>query len=78
MSLFRLSDYTQKRENPKKTKLDTASKTSKHKSSQCERMDAERYPVSEHEYRWLCIVCIGRFKAQFNKEKPNFVRASKL
>jgi len=84
--MFRASDY--ERENrktrptnqriSKKTKLDTNSKTLKHKCSQCERTDAKQYPISEKETRWLCLIHVERFQRKDVKERPNFIRGSQL
>jgi len=62
----------------KKTKIPTASKTIKHKCSQCQRTDAIRYPISEKEFRWLCPVHVTMNNRRDNIEKSNFVRASRL
>lgn len=62
----------------KKTRLDTASKTIKHKCSQCERKDAKKYPVSEKEVRWLCPLHIAMFERKNVQEKPNFIKGSML
>ena len=78
MSLFRLSDYTGKKETVHKSKLPTQNKTKKHKCSQCERTDAIRYPISEKEVRWLCPDCVTKHQRKDDKEKPNFIKANKL
>ena len=81
MSIFRVSDYTQKNQKNVmvKTRLPTELKTKKHKCSQCTRTDAELIPISENEKRWLCSVCVGKFLAQFEVDQlVNFVKAGKL
>lgn len=62
----------------KKTKLPSQYRTTKHKCSQCIRTDAVKYSISEKEVRWLCPVCVIRNNNKNTKEKPNFVKASKL
>lgn len=61
-----------------KTKYPTQHKSLNHKCSQCIRTDAKKYTISEKETRWLCIVCVNKFKNKDVKEKPNFIRASML
>ena len=81
MSIFRVSDYTQKNQKNVmvKTKLPTKFKTKKNKCSQCTRTDAELIPISENEKRWLCSECVGKFLAQFEVDQlVNFVKAGKL
>jgi len=58
--------------------LPTQHKSSTHKCSHCERKDAKKYSISEKEVRWLCPVCIIKNSKKEDKEKPNFVKASKL
>lgn len=62
----------------KQTRLPTQHKTHNHKCSQCIRTDAKQYSISEKDTRWLCMVCVNQYNQQFNKEKPNFVKASLL
>jgi Zn finger protein HypA/HybF involved in hydrogenase expression len=62
----------------KKTKLPTDFRTLKHKCSQCIRNDAEKYPISENEVRWLCPNCVMKNNHRDSRERPHFVRASKL
>lgn len=94
MSLLRKSDYHQESKknnivNPRrashggiqqgtKVRLPSQHKSPNHKCSQCERKDAKKYSISEKETRWLCIVCVMRNKNKNEKERPNFIRASKL
>jgi len=58
--------------------LPTQYRTIKHKCSQCTRTDAKKYSISEKEVRWLCPVCVYRNTNKDAKEKPNFIKASKL
>lgn len=62
----------------KKTRLPTQYRTTKHKCAHCTRTDAKKYFVSEKEVRWLCPVCVIKNNNKNSKEKPNFVKASKL
>lgn len=75
----------QKRSAPKnnrtymsKTKLPTASRTKKHRCSQCQRTDAKLHYISIKEKRWLCEQCLNKNKNRDRKEKPNYTRASKM
>lgn len=61
-----------------KVKLPSQHKSPNHKCSQCTRTDAKKYPISEKEVRWLCPVCVNKNKNKNSKEKPNFIKASKL
>ncbi len=94
MSLLRKSDYHQesKKNNvvsprrgshggiatSKKIRLPTQHKTPNHKCSQCSRTDAKKYYLTKKECRWLCFVCVIKNKNRDTKEKPNFVKASRL
>ena len=94
MSLFRQSDYAQESKKnkvvsprrgshggiatSKKARLPSQYRTTKHKCSHCERTDAKKYSISEKEVRWLCPVCVIKNIHSNVKEKPNFVKASKL
>lgn len=94
MSLFRTSDYADESKKnkvvsprrgthggistSKKIRLPTQYKTPHHKCSHCKRTDAKKYSISEKEVRWLCPVCIIVHQNKNRKEKPNFIRASKL
>ncbi len=76
MSIFRVSDYTQKNQKNVmvKTRLPTESKTKKHKCSQCTRMDASWYQI-----RWLCPVHRKKYDNQFKKEfNCKFIKAGEL
>lgn len=94
MSLFRYSDYyDESKKNKvvsprrgshggvrtgKKVKLPTNLKSINHKCSQCTRKDARKYQLTPKEYRWLCPVCVIKNNNRNSKEKPNFIKASKL
>ena len=94
MSLLRKSDYHEESKKNKvvspkrgthggittykKIKLPTQHRSPNHKCSQCTRTDAKKYYLTEKEVRWLCPVCIIKNKNKNSKEKPNFVRASRL
>ena len=94
MSLLRKSDYHQesKKNNivsprrgthggiatSKKIRLPTQHKTPNHKCSLCTRTDAKKYYLTEKEVRWLCPLCVIKNKNRDSKEKPNFVKASRL
>lgn len=62
----------------KKIRLPTQYRTLKYQCSQCERKDAKKYYISEKECRWLCPVCVIKNKNRDSKEKPNFIKASRL
>ena len=62
----------------KKVRLPTQLKTIPHNCSQCPRKDAKQYHISTKETRWLCPICVNKHQRKDDKEKPNFVRASKL
>lgn len=94
MSLFRYSDYYNESKKNKlvshkrgshggiaitpKIRLPTQHKTPTHSCSLCERKDAKKYYITEKECRWLCPVCVIKNKNKNTKEKPNFIKASKL
>jgi len=78
MSLFRWSDYHHKKETIHKTKLPTLNKTITHKCSQCPNKNAKKYQLTSQECRWLCSECVIKNNNKNSKEKPNFVKASKL
>ena len=61
-----------------KTRLPTKTKTHPHNCSLCPNRNASRYPLNEKEVRWLCPVCVKKALRKDDKEKPNFVKASKL
>ncbi len=62
----------------KKVTLPTQHRTLNHKCSQCERKDAKKYQITLKESRWLCVICVKRYQNKNIKEKPNFVKASRL
>jgi len=94
MSLFRYSDYTNESKKNKivsprrashggiatgrKVKLPTQYRTQNHKCSHCKRTDAKKYYLTEKEVRWLCPICVIKNNNRNSKEKPNFIKASKL
>jgi hypothetical protein len=92
MSLFRYSDYTDESKKlgsrkrgshggiatSKKIKIPTNLKSPTHKCSHCSRTDAKKYQLTPKECRWLCPVCVIKNNNRNSKEKPNFVKASKL
>ena len=94
MSLFRKSDYSEASKKnkvvsprrashggiatSKKIRQPTQHRSRNHKCSQCTRTDAKKYHLTEKEVRWLCPVCIIIHQNKNRKEKPNFIRASKL
>jgi len=91
MSLFSKDDYAQKKniKNPKrashggiaiskKIRLPTQYKTKKHNCAHCTRTDAVQYSISEKETRWLCVECVTKHTNRDVKEKPHFVKASRL
>jgi len=94
MSLFRYSDYyNESKKNKvvskkrgshggiatsKKVQLPTQHRTPNHKCSHCERKDAKKYQITEKESRWLCVICVKKYQNKNLKEKPNFVKASRL
>ena len=52
-------------------------KTISHKCSQCTRVDAKKYRISEKEVRWLCPVHFDKF-TNITIEKPNFLKAKHI
>ena len=94
MSLLRQSDYQKESQKNKivsprrgshggiatstRVSLPNQYKTHRHQCSQCTRMDAKKYFISEKEVRWLCVECVLRNNNRDTKEKPNFVKASLL
>jgi len=85
MSWLRVEDYL--RENKRlgrnnsgirKTALPTKFRTRKRKCSHCTRTDGDNYKISEKETRWLCPQCKEKFLRKDIKEKPNFIKASRL
>ncbi len=81
MSLFRWSDYRDTKKATvyaKKTKIDTASKTTVHRCSHCQSKQALKRKISEREVRWLCDMCWLKFMTKEAVERPNFIKASNL
>ena len=62
----------------KKVRLPSQYRTTKHHCSHCTRTDAAKYSISEREVRWLCPVCVIKNNNKDSKEKPNFLKASRL
>jgi len=85
MSLFRNSDYAKPKEKvknqkitSKKARLPTEFRTKRHSCSLCPATDAQRIKISDKEYRWLCPKCQLKFANKDTKEKPHFLKASRL
>jgi len=62
----------------KKIQLPTQHKLQKHNCAHCIRTDAKQYSISQKETRWLCASCVAKHNNSNVKEKPHFVKASKL
>ena len=94
MSLFSKSDYERESKQNKvvsprrgshggvrtgrKVKLPIQYRSKNHKCSHCTRTDAKKYYLTEKEVRWLCPACVIKNTNSNSKEKPNFIKASKL
>ncbi len=91
MSLFSKEDYCRENKSKnhrskshggiatsKKVGLPTQLKSPNHKCAFCERKDAKKYQITDKECRWLCPVCLIKIQNRDLKEKPHFIKASKL
>ena len=48
------------------------------KCSQCPSKQANKFPISEKEVRWLCVECMNKSLNKEKKETLNYIKASKL